>query len=278
MDTKKLTEIIENTNAMLNRDGLDEEFYAKIGLRPIHIEGVRGYSFPISSEQANHVGLAHLNENNAESTVQKIIQFYRNEKKSFSWIIGPGSEPKNLVSILLRNGFYHMEDLTELGLAMETRNAMNHVSPGYSVIEIPLERMAEYVDLISESFGSGMNRESAMSIVMMSNAINTTDKYRNQVKAYIAAENDTGKEVGFCTVTMDRDGKYAILDGSAVLPSYRGKGIYKSMISKRMQDAIKNGIEYFIIHALKGTSGPICEKVGFKRICQLDFYGYKIEP
>jgi len=80
MDTKKLTEIIENTNAMLNRDGLDEEFYAKIGLTPIHIEGVKGYSFPVSSEQANHVGLAHLNENNAESTVQKIIQFYNNEK------------------------------------------------------------------------------------------------------------------------------------------------------------------------------------------------------
>jgi len=171
-----------------------------------------------------------------------------------------------------------MEDLTELGLAMETRDAINHVSPGYSVKEIPLERMDEYVDLISESFESGMNRESAMSIVMMSNAINSTDKYRNQVKAYVAVENDTGKEVGFCTMTMDRDGKYAILDGSAVLPSYRGKGIYKSMISKRMQDAIKNGIEYFIIHALKGTSGPICERVGFKRICQLDFYGYKIEP
>lgn len=89
MDTKKLTEIIENTNAMLNRDGLDEEFYAKIGLTPIHIEGVKGYSFPVSSEQANHVGLAHLNENNAESTVQKIIQFYKNEKDHSAGSLDP---------------------------------------------------------------------------------------------------------------------------------------------------------------------------------------------
>ena len=57
--------------------------------------------------------------------------------------------------------------------------------------------------------------------------------------AYIAVENDTGKEVGFCIMTINRYDKYSILDSSAVLLLYKGEGIYKSMISKRMQDAIK---------------------------------------
>jgi hypothetical protein len=49
------------------------------------------------------------------------------------------------------------------------------------------------------------------------------------------------------------------------------------MVSKRLEDARMNGIEFLIIHALARTSAPICERIGFKCICQFDLYGYKIE-
>lgn len=96
-----------------------------------------------------------------------------------------------------------------------------------------------------------MSHESGINNVILSNTANSTDKYRDQVKAYIAVENNTRKNVGLCPITMDRYGKFAILDGAYVLPSYTGNGIYKSMIYKRLQAARENGIKYFILHALK---------------------------
>lgn len=277
MNNQDLINIIENTNAMLNRDGLDDNFYMKIGIQLLNIPGVRGYFIPIDSENVNHVGLAQLNEKNVDSTVQKVIEFFKSEKKSFSWIIGPGSEPKDLPSILEKHGFYHMEEMTEYGMVLSTESEMNDITGKFSIEEVRIEDLGNYLDLMVESFGFGMNRESAMSIVMLINAINSTDKYNGQVKAYLAKENDTGKQVGFCYMTMDRDKKYAILDGSGVIPSYRRRGIYRAMISRRSHEARENGIKYLIIHAMKNTSAGICEKVGFKKICQMDFYGYKIE-
>lgn len=106
--------------------------------------------------------------------------------------------------------------------------------------------------------------------------LNDTERYHGQVKAYFVTEICTGKKVGFSTMTTDRVDGYAILDGAAVHPAYRGKGIYKMMASKRLDDAKKDGLEYTIIHALKNTSAPICKRIGFREICQIDFYGYKI--
>lgn len=49
------------------------------------------------------------------------------------------------------------------------------------------------------------------------------------------------------------------------------------MISKRKQDAIKNGLEELIIHAVKNTSAPISEKIGFRKVCEINFYSYIVE-
>lgn len=66
-------------------------------------------------------------------------------------------------------------------------------------------------------------------------------------------------------------------DGAAVLPAYRGRDIYRMMISKRKQDARKNGLEELIIHAVKNTSAPISEKIGFRKVCEINFYSYIVE-
>lgn len=277
MDDQELIKIIENTNAMLNREGFDADFFSKIGARVIDIPGVKGYIIPIDSENLNHVGLAMLTEDNVDSTVQKVIDFFKKERKSFSWIIGPGSEPSDLSDHLLKHGFYPLEDFTEYGMAISTDTKIENVTDKFSIEEIPIGELEQNVDLISESFGMGMNRDAAMSIVMLMNAINSTERYRGQISAYVAVEKDSGKKVGFSGMTMDREAGYAILDGSGVLPSYRRNGVYRAMVSKRLQVAREKGIEYLIIHAMKNTSAPICEKLGFRKICKLDFYGYRVQ-
>ena len=277
MQENELVSIIDNTNAMLNRKGLGKEFFEKLGIKQLEIPGIKGFISPVNSEQMNHVGLASLTSENVDETIGKVIDLFNNERKSFSWIVGPSSTPKDLPQRLIKSGFQRLEETKGFGMAISTSYHMNVINKEISVEEISLDELENNLAMMVDSFGESLTAEGAGVIINGMRMLNSTERYRGQVKAYLAVERDTGKRVGFSFMEMDREEKYAILDGSAVLPSYRGKGIYRSMVSKRLEDARMNGIEFLIIHALARTSAPICERIGFKCICQFDLYGYKIE-
>ena len=277
MQENELVSIIDNTNAMLNRKGLGKEFFEKLGIKKLEIPGIKGFISPVNSEQMNHVGLASLTSENVDETIGKVIDLFNNERKSFSWIVGPSSTPKDLPQRLIKSGFQRLDETKGFGMAISTSYHMNVINKEISVEEISLDELENNLAMMVDSFGESLTAEGAEVIINGMRMLNSTERYRGQVKAYLAVERDTGKRVGFSFMEMDREEKYAILDGSAVLPSYRGKGIYRSMVSKRLEDARMNGIEFLIIHALARTSAPICERIGFKRICQFDLYGYKIE-
>lgn len=157
---------------------------------------------------------------------------------------------------------------------MNTTKTDLRVNPEFEVTDVPLEFLGGNIDLMVNAFGTGMDKNVAMSLIGISMAINSTERYKNEVRAYVAREKTSGKYVGFAIMEMDKKGSYAILDGAAVLPEYRGKGIYRNMVAARIDDAAESNIKYLIIHAMKSTSAPICEKAGFKKACELNLYSY----
>ncbi len=274
MESEDVQIIIDRTNAMLDRDGLDDDFFHSLGIKRIDVKGVKGYVTPFDSEQANHVGLADLEKDQADKTIEKVIEFYKNEKKSFSWIVGPTSRPDDLNERLINHGFNYRNEISAYGFYMNTTKTDLRVNPEFEVTDVPLEFLGGNIDLMVNAFGTGMDKNVAMSLIGISMAINSTERYKNEVRAYVAREKATGKYVGFAIMEMDKKGSYAILDGAAVLPEYRGKGIYRNMVAARIDDAAESNIKYLIIHAMKSTSAPICEKAGFKKACELNLYSY----
>lgn len=47
-----------------------------------------------------------------------------------------------------------------------------------------------------------------------------------------------------------------------MLPEYRGRGVYRSLVSKRARDAVDFGAQYLQVDALP-TSRPILERLEF---------------
>jgi GNAT superfamily N-acetyltransferase len=56
------------------------------------------------------------------------------------------------------------------------------------------------------------------------------------------------------------------LHGGAVLPAYRGQGLYGALFDVRMVDAIRRGFEWIAVDA-SSMSRPILEKIGFEPVC-----------
>jgi hypothetical protein len=65
-----------------------------------------------------------------------------------------------------------------------------------------------------------------------------------------------------------------LLGGAATLGDVRGRGIYTSMVARRLADARAAGADSAVIQAVRGTSAPVCAKLGFKEIVPLEFYAW----
>lgn len=59
-------------------------------------------------------------------------------------------------------------------------------------------------------------------------------------------------------------GKVARLWGAAVLPEFRGNGVYRALVDARVKAALTKGATLALVHANVGTSGPILRQLGFR--------------
>ena len=74
------------------------------------------------------------------------------------------------------------------------------------------------------------------------------------------------KPAGCGRVTASQHSQFAGLSGGGVLPEFRGRGVYRALLSARIDHVRQfDSIRYLRVDALP-TSRPILEKYGFKRM------------
>ncbi|RPA19914.1 GNAT family N-acetyltransferase [Gordonia sp. OPL2] len=60
-------------------------------------------------------------------------------------------------------------------------------------------------------------------------------------------------------------GEVARMWGAAVLPEFRGRGVYRGLITARLRDAAERGATLALVHA-EQTSSPILQDLGFAKV------------
>lgn len=60
-------------------------------------------------------------------------------------------------------------------------------------------------------------------------------------------------------------GEVARMWGAAVLPDFRGRGVYRCLIAARLRDAAERGATLALVHA-EQTSSPILQGLGFSKV------------
>lgn len=86
---------------------------------------------------------------------------------------------------------------------------------------------------------------------------------------YVIARVD-GEDVGTAhTLLVPRSG---YLMGGAVLPTARGRGVYRAMVSHRLDMLRARGVEICTVLAVKETSAPILPRLGFTPLAEFQDY------
>lgn len=203
---------------------------------------------------------------NADEKISKIIDFYGTKRKNFSWWIGPKSQPDDL-SLRLESKGFTLEDVY-IGLAISVQQAPSFKKSDWTVKEALTEtELRNHVSINAEVWG--MDSASIEASIREKMSYVSLPGRRG---GYIVAYHNTGLPIGNGTYRISSDGQTMYLIGSAVLPEYRNKGVYHSLLQYRINKSKEEGCQLLTVQARLGTSEPILRRIGFKEYCKFDMF------
>ncbi len=248
--------------------GIGFDLHASSDMWPLDLPGVRARCTPLQSPLLNLVGLAHLTSEEADARIASVVDTYEQAGRLMGWVVGPTSTPSDLADRLGRHGLYREDSQAMWGMVLEDITRPIAAPPTVRVERSTWAAAAAQVDMMAQSFGFGMTPE-AMAAV---NRFYTSFGAAGEVYfAYIEGRADP---VGWSEVLFHPDGQVMLLGGSATLEEYRHRGIYRAMVAARLRAGAARGCSAALIQAVKTTSAPVCEQLGFRPVCELTVYVY----
>jgi ribosomal protein S18 acetylase RimI-like enzyme len=166
-------------------------------------------------------------------------------------------------SQVTKNDMLHLKD--ELwGLIALPGQLSFESNPQVEIKELARELKADWLIVQASAWGVPLE------------GINFIDKYfekefvlidTGKAQAFIAYIE--GKPVASAGLLLHDD--YGYLVGAATAPSYRGQGVYRSLLRTRLDILNKKNLPA-VIHCVSNTSAPICLKLGFEKVCQINSF------
>lgn len=212
---------------------------------------------------ANIVCRSILAPNEVEKRVKETVASYEALEVPFRWNITPLTEPRNTSKYLESNGMSVQYEA--VGMMAPAKKLVQAIDKRIEIREAALNDLELYLSTFLQCWEFSLDKmdEFREDLVLRFN-----DKAK-KFKGFIAYYE--GEPVGTAGLILVPSGAY--LTAGSVDKKYRGKGIYKALLSYRAKVVLNYGKENLLIHANKLTAAPICNRVGFESVCDQIVYG-----
>lgn len=231
---------------------------------PLGIAGLRGWSAPIAHPFGSVMGAATLTPETTDATIREVIDRFASRGLPFLWIVGPRSSPPDLGARLRAAGLTKADDwagmaLTELDRPIPASPAVHVREAGEGDREAALRVLARGFSLPEEVFR-----------VFLEPLWRHPERVPS--RSYLAFVDGVEEPVAAGHMLYSPARAVATLYTTATVPEHRGKGVYASLVARRVHDARRDGMRAVILQAMRTTSAPQCRKVGFAELCNLEIY------
>jgi hypothetical protein len=230
-------------------------------LEALIIPGVTGrYSTHVSGGFINRVGQAHLSIENADMTIEAVRAHFAAHNQRFSWFVTELSSPADLTTRLERAGFTKGIEIAGMFLTNLTQPIT--LNPA---VRVQKANTSEY-DLVSELYQKAFPLEPDVAdlFVELIDAMGAAH--------YLASLEGADEPVGAASMFYLSNLSIMILETAATLQAYRGQGVYKSLLARRLADAYADAMQIAVTQAFRTTSYPILSKLGFVERCNITVY------
>ncbi len=209
----------------------------------------------------NAVLRCELTGSEIDAQIKTTVEHFRSRKLPFRWKIVPSTKPKDLAARLEKNGLILKEKL--FGLIAFPEELKVESNAKVRVEELSLRNLEDWLTVQADAWkvpppGIAYQRKS------MASALESNDKIYENYLAYL-----DGKPVGSAAMRITNE--YVYLMGGAVNEKSRGLGVYRTLTAHRLERIGGLGLPA-VIHCLEKTSAPICLKLGFEKICEIQSF------
>jgi GNAT superfamily N-acetyltransferase len=202
---------------------------------------------------------SHFSKLEAKQVITHEIDYFAKLDRGFEWKVYSHDEPSDLLARLCSLGFKIGDEEALMVLDLkELPPALLELAPESVGVKAVMDdqKLADFLALESAIW----NRSHTTRELLLGSL---SDPLPCQLGFVAYADK---QPIGFGRVTTSRQGCFAGLWGGSVLPDFRGRGVYRALLSARIKYAKQFGsIRYLRVDALP-TSRPILEKYGFKTI------------
>lgn len=215
---------------------------------------------PTESEAGGFIEMARLTRDSVDSAIVAQKAYFASIGREFEWKVHDFDTPDNLPERLLAHGF--KPDDTE---ALMVYDVASHTPTlGTLPPNIRIERIAS-IDRIPD--------------VVRAHDLAHGKPYPPLTRSLECAFAETaifcaycGEEpVGTGWIEFPSSGELAGIHGGAVVPSFRGCGVYSALFDVRVQEAHRRGVRFLTVDA-GPMSRPILLRKGFTLVCETTPY------
>lgn len=205
----------------------------------------------------NEVGRVDLPDDEADAVIDATLaEFAAHDIRSFKWVVSPTCRPRDLPRRLAARGMLPRRCVV---MAADLADLRPDLAPAVTVelVDAPL------VDTYARTMAAGWSSDPAPLADYQRRVLADPS---SGLHSYLARVD--GEPVGGANhLLFDRS---AYLMGGVVLPPWRGRGVYRSLIAARLAHISAAGVRLVTIQAIADTSAPILARLGFTTIAELD--------
>jgi GNAT superfamily N-acetyltransferase len=207
----------------------------------------------------NAIVYSNFSAQETEVIIESEIDYFTKLRRSFEWKVYHHDQPADLLERLRQRGFEigPEEALMILDLQALSPALLAPFPPSITVKSVEDERDIEsFLRLEAEIWGASFTTREFLHFSL-------SDPLRRD-RAFVAYLNE--KPIGMGRVTAQLESQFAGLWGGSVLNEFRGRGVYRALLSARIRRAREfESTRYLRVDALP-TSRPILEKYGFTKV------------
>ena len=224
--------------------------------------GLRAHATPeVSYPVGNMVGVSTLTQENADSVIAQVQEFFAKRSHVVGWWLNPSSTPVDLVSKLEAAGFKKV--IEQAGLVLTDMQRDMRCNPLVTVRKATRADRDTLIRLYTTAYP--MPEKLADIYCDLLWRIESGNHY-------LAFLDGVKEPVSVSSMFAAPNSTIAVMQGAATLSEYRGHGIYTAMMAKRLADARAMGKDTAVLQGDRKTSAPICVNLGFKEVCSIDIY------
>lgn len=204
----------------------------------------------------NFIFHTRFNEYNAKRRVIEVIKEIKDGNAPSEWLIGPGSSPANLQTVLSEKGFSLEYCMT--GMAVDLNRIYG--SESISGLEIKTVYCIDLLEKWTKILSMGLFDENEMNMCLFKNILG-----RENIRFYIALFKGLPVASSMLTLFNGVAGIHMI----STLPGYRKRGIGTAITIASLLEARNMGYSMGVLQASQ-MGRDVYKKIGFKEYCRFD--------